>query len=434
LTGLPDRLLLRERLEAALATARRDGTMGALLFIDLDDFKTLNDTLGHAIGDLLLQQVASRLTSCVRMNDGVFRLGGDEFVIMLDGLAEGEKITAAQVARVGNKVLAAFLAPYHVGSSEYDSTASIGVALFPACSDAVDDPLQRAELAMYAAKARGRNAMCLFDPTMQTFVAARAALESDMRRALQNGEFELHYQPQVNTSGQVTGAEALVRWPHPRRGMVPPNEFIPLAEEAGLIVALGRWVLETACSQLATWALHPATERLTIAVNVSVRQFLEANFVSLVLAVLRESGADPLRLKLEITESFVIEKVIDTVAKMAALKAHGVGFSLDDFGTGYSSLSHLKRLPLDQLKIDRSFVNDVLTDVRDASIARTIITLGHNLGLSVIAEGVETQGQPEFLESAGCHDFQGYLFSPALTASQFEAFVTAAPAHERIHA
>jgi diguanylate cyclase (GGDEF)-like protein/PAS domain S-box-containing protein len=428
LTDLPNRLLLRERLGESLGAAIDRGHMGALLSIDLDDFKTLNDTLGHDIGDLLLAQVADRLTACVRAGDIVARIGGDEFVVLLECSSADSAETAVQATAVARAILAAFGKPYHLSSYEYTSTAGVGITFFPETPDSVDNVLKRAELAMYRAKAQSRNAMCLFDPTMQTLVASRAALESDLRRALQNREFELHYQPQVDRDGRVTGAEALLRWTHPVRGPVPPSKFIPLAEETGLIVELGRWVLQTACEQIAAWSAHPELEPLTVAVNVSVRQFVDANFVPLVLDVLRETGADPERLKLEITESSVMEKLDDTIAKMSALKAQRVGFSIDDFGTGYSSLSQLKRLPLDQLKIDRSFVRDVLTDQTDASIARTIVTLGQNLDLSVIAEGVETQAQREFLERAGCHAYQGFLFSPALSARAFETFVAGAPA------
>jgi diguanylate cyclase (GGDEF)-like protein/PAS domain S-box-containing protein len=424
-TQLPNRLLLRERMDRALAAAARHATLGALLFIDLDDFKTLNDTLGHDVGDELLAQVATRLQSCVRVTDTVARFGGDEFVIMLDGLGTDGKTAAAQAKGIADKVLGAFVEPYRMKHHEYRGTASVGIALFPDRSDSVDDLLKRADLAMYRAKSQGRNAMCFFDPDMQTFVASRAALQSDLRQALRNREFELHYQPQVNSEGFVAGAEALMRWRHPRRGMVSPTEFIPLAEEAGLIIELGRWVLEMACSQLAQWALRPELESVRVAVNVSLRQLHDTGFVNLVLDVLRETGANPHRLKLEITESTMMEKVEETIAKMTALKGRGVGFSLDDFGTGYSSLSHLKRLPLDQLKIDRSFVTDVLTGDKDASIARTIIALGRNLHISVIAEGVETQGQKEFFDSEGCHLYQGFLFSAALTAADFESFARA---------
>jgi diguanylate cyclase (GGDEF)-like protein/PAS domain S-box-containing protein len=428
LTELPNRSLLRERLERALANAGRDGSMGALLFIDLDDFKTLNDTLGHDTGDELLQQVARRLTASVRKGDTVARLGGDEFVVMLEGLHHDAEAPGVEAKSVGDKIRASFRQAYHLGGSEYNSTVSVGVALFSGHGDTVDDLLKRADLAMYQAKAQGRNAMCFFDVSMQTTVATRAALQADLRRALTNREFELYYQPQVDSSGHVSGAEALLRWQHPGRGMVPPMEFIPLAEEAGLIVELGRWVLETACAQLSLWADRPELKDLSLAVNVSVRQFLDSNFVTLVLDVLRETGANPERLKLEITESLIMGNADDTIAKITALKSHRVGFSLDDFGTGYSSLLRLKRLPLDQLKIDRGFVNDVLTDQKDESIVRTIITLGRNLNLNVISEGVETEAQRAFLENEGCHYHQGFLFSPAVTAAKFEAFVAAAPA------
>jgi diguanylate cyclase (GGDEF)-like protein/PAS domain S-box-containing protein len=423
LTELPNRLLLRERLERTLATAIQRGNMGALLFIDLDDFKTINDTLGHGTGDVVLQQVALRLASCVRQSDTVARLGGDEFAIMLEGLSADAEAAIAEAKAIGNKVLRAFLQPYNVGNYEYAAKASIGITLFPMWSGSVDELLKRAELAVYQAKARGRNMLCFFEPAMQQLVDSRAELQSDLRRALHNGEFELHYQPQVDNAGHVTGAEGLLRWKHPRRGMVPPGAFIPLVEEAGLIVDLGHWVLETACSQLAQWATRPECERLILAVNVSIRQFLDANFVGLVREVIRSSGANPHRLKLEITESAMLENAEDTIAKMTVLKESGVGFSLDDFGTGYSSLSRLSRLPLDQLKIDRSFVKDVLTDPRGASIVRTVILLGKSLNLSVIAEGVETEGQRAFLEGEGCYSYQGYLFAAALTAARFEIFV-----------
>jgi diguanylate cyclase (GGDEF)-like protein len=430
LTGLPNLLLLRERLETALTEAVHRGNMGAVLFIDLNDFKTLNDTLGHDAGDLLLKQVSNRLSACVRKSDTFARLGGDVFIVVLAGLSDDFEMSAVEARLSGEKILRAFLHPYSVGNYEYDSTASIGITVFPSWSDDVDEILKRGNLAIQEAKALGRNTLCFFDPEMQTSVASRAELQSDMRRALQNHEFEVHYQPQVNSDGQVMGAEALLRWKHPRRGMVPPIEFIPLAEESGFIVEVGCWVLESACAQLAEWANEPKMEELTVSVNVSIRQFLDSNFVSAVRNVLEASGANPHRLKLEITESTVIEKVDEMIAKMTAIKASGVGFSLDDFGTGHSSLAHLKRLPLDQLKIDRSFVTDVLTNIKDASIARTIITLGHCLGLSVIAEGVETDEQRDFLKQQGCEVYQGFLFSPALSAPLFEQYVAAATLRE----
>lgn len=423
LTGLPNRLFLRERLEGTLAAAPGQKTLGALLLVDLDDFKTLNDTSGHDIGDLLLQEVGMRLTSSVRKSDSVSRSGGDEFMVMLEGLNSDRALAAAKVRAVAEKILRNCREPYLLGSYEYDGTTSIGATIFHGQQDTVDALLKRVDLAMYRAKAQGRNTMCFFDPAMETHAASRAALLADLKRALQNREFELYYQPQMGRDRRVTGAEALLRWRHGQRGMVPPNEFIPLAEAAGLIVDLGGWVLETACAQLASWSLQPGMEGLNVAVNVSIRQFLDSRFVQQVEKVLRDSGANPRRLKLEITESFMMDKAAETIAKMTALKAHGVGFSMDDFGTGYSSLSQLKSLPLDQLKIDQSFVRDVLNGVRDASIVRTIIALGRSLDLSVIAEGVETEGQRDFLEKLGCLAYQGYLFSPALPAGKFEAFV-----------
>jgi len=327
----------------------------------------------------------------------------------------------------GNSILEAFRLPFTLGSYESEAKASIGITLFSGASNTVDQLLKQADLAMYRAKAKGRNGLCFFEPGMQTEVENRAGLRLDLCRALQNDEFQLHYQPQVNSNAVVIGTEALIRWFHPLRGRVPPDQFIPLAEEAGLIVELGRWVLETACLQIAAWSINPSMETLSVAVNVSVRQLLDPQFVNLVREILRTSGANPRRLKLEVTESSTMEKVSDVIAIMTELKMDGVSFSLDDFGTGYSSLSHLQYLPLDQLKIDRSFVNNVLTHPKDASITRTIIMLGSSLGLSVIAEGVETEAQRAFLEAEGCLLYQGFLYSPAVTAAQFEAFVGSSP-------
>jgi diguanylate cyclase (GGDEF)-like protein/PAS domain S-box-containing protein len=423
LTQLPNRQFLRDRLTKALAAAAARGAMGALLYIDLDDFKTINDTMGHDVGDELVKQVALRLSSCIQPGDLVARIGGDEFVVMLEELPKHPNTSMAMAKVMGEKILGAFRRPFVMGTFESETTASIGITLFTGASDTVDDLLKRTDLAMYCAKEQGRNAMCFFDPDMQTAVEVRAALRSDLRRALQNDEFELHYQPQLEGDGIVTGAEALLRWFHPLRGRVAPDVFIPLAEEAGLIVEMGRWVLETACLQLAQWANNLETETLTLSVNVSIRQLLDPHFVGMVRNALKISGANPHRLKLEITESSAMEKIEEMIAKMRELKVYGIGFSLDDFGTGYSSLSYLRRLPLDQLKIDRSFVNNILTDPKDASIARTIILLGRSLNLSIIAEGVETAAQRDFLEAEGCHLYQGFLYSPAVTTSQFEAFV-----------
>jgi|GEM_PF-1410480 len=422
-TGLPNRRLLLDRLQQALAASARHRRQGALLLIDLDNFKTLNDTLGHDKGDLLLQQVAQRLASCVQEGDTVARLGGDEFVVMLENLSEHLEAAAAQAETLGKKILASLKQTYSLDGYEYQSTASIGITLFAEQQETIEDLLKRADLAMYQAKAVGRNTLRFFDPEMQAVVTSRAALEAGLRRAVTNDEFLLHYQAQVDGQGRLTGCEALVRWQHPERGLVSPAEFIPLAEDTGLILPLGRWVLDAACTQLTKWANRPEMAHLTVAINVSARQFHQADFVNQVLTVLDNTGANPQGLKLELTESLLIGDVEDVIAKMSALKEKGVGFSLDDFGTGYSSLSYLKRLPLDQLKIDQGFVRDILIDPNDAAIARMVIALGDSLGLAVIAEGVEIEAQRDFLARLGCHACQGYLFSRPLPLDEFEAFV-----------
>ncbi|MDP1613717.1 MAG: EAL domain-containing protein [Sulfuritalea sp.] len=422
LTGLPNRRLLQDRLEKALAVSSRHKREGAVLFIDLDNFKTLNDTLGHDIGDLLLQQVGQRLSGCVRESDTVARLGGDEFVVMLEDLSEDKLEAASQVEAVGEKILATLNQPYQLARYEYRNTPSIGVSLFANHEKSIDELLKQADLAMYQAKAAGRNAMRFFDPDMQAVVTSRAELEAALREAVQKHQFLLHYQAQVDARGRVTGSEVLLRWQHPQRGMVSPAEFIPLAEETRLILPLGQWVLQTACTQLARWATQPEMAHLTLAVNVSAHQFNQPKFVDDVLAALSDSGANPQRLKLELTESLLVQNVQEIIEKMFALKARGVGFSLDDFGTGYSSLSYLKRLPLDQLKIDQSFVRDVLVDPNDAAIARTVVALAQSLGLGVIAEGVETAPQRAFLADSGCNAYQGYLFSRPLPVKGFEDY------------
>ncbi len=420
LTGLPNRRMLLDRLRLAMAESNRSGGIGALQFIDLDNFKTLNDTLGHDMGDLLLQQVGQRLKKCMREGDTVARLGGDEFVVMLKDLSSDIVEAATQAEIVGGKILASIGEIYRLAGTEYQITPSIGITHFRGFEATIDDLLKQADLAMYQAKALGRNAMQFFDPSMQSVVTARVALESDVRSGIALGQFVLYYQPQINGEGRTTGAEVLLRWPHPTRGMVPPNEFIPLAEDTSLILPLGNWVLETACHQLRTWADNAATEHLTLAVNVSARQFRQQDFVPYITDLLQYTGANPKRLKLELTESMLVKDVEDTIGKMTALKAQGVGFSLDDFGTGYSSLSYLKRLPLDQLKIDQSFVRDLMTDANDASIARTVIALGHSLGLNVIAEGVETADQRRFLAEQGCDAYQGYLFGKPMPIAGFD--------------
>ncbi|NMM21380.1 MAG: EAL domain-containing protein [Rhodoferax sp.] len=428
LPHLPNRTLLMDRLKQAMTVGNRTGTCGAVLFIDLDHFKTLNDTLGHDKGDLLLQQVAQRLAVCVREGDTVARLGGDEFVVVLGSLDESAQEAATQTEVVGEKTLTSLSQIYRLGDIDHRSTASIGATLFCGHQSSIDDLLKQADLAMYKAKETGRNAVRFFDPAMQTAVIERSILESGLRRAIQENQLVLHYQAQVVGEGRVTGAEVLVRWQHPERGLVPPAEFIPLAEETGLILPLGHWVLESACSQLALWAGQPDLALLTVAVNVRVQQFRESGFVAKVLAVLSQTGANPNRLKLELTESLLVDNVEDIIEKMHLLKARGVGFSLDDFGTGYSSLSYLKQLPLDQLKIDQTFVRDVLVDPNDAAIAKTIVALAQSLGLGVIAEGVETQAQRDFLAKAGCYAYQGYFFSRPLPLDGFEEFARRAVA------
>lgn len=420
LTQLPNRRLLLDRLQQGLVTSGGSKRQGALLFIDLDDFKTLNDTLGHDKGDQLLQKVAQRISSNVRDGDTVARLGGDEFVVILENLSEDAQESATQAEAVCKKLLARLNQPYNLSGHEHHSTASIGITLFPSQEMSIEELLKQADLAMYQAKTGGRNTLRFFSRDMQAAVTARALMESDLREAVRDDQFIIHYQAQFNSEGCLTGAEALVRWQHPRRGMVPPSDFIPLAEKTGLILPLGSWVLETVCNQLAKWALMPNMTNFTVAVNVSARQFRQPDFVEQVLAVLERTGVDPKMLKLELTESLFLDDVEDIISKMNALKEFGISFSLDDFGTGYSSLSYLKRLPLNQLKIDRTFVRDVLTNVNDAAIACTIVTLAQSLGLAVIAEGVETEHQRDFLAQNGCHAYQGYFFGRPQPLERFE--------------
>jgi diguanylate cyclase (GGDEF)-like protein/PAS domain S-box-containing protein len=422
LTRLPNRQLLLDRLHRALSDVDRPHE-GALMFIDLDNFKVLNDTLGHQKGDQLLQQVAERLRSCVARGDTVARLGGDEFVILLENSGAKPFEPAAGARAVSERILAKLGEPYELSGYMHHSTCSIGVTLFGRAPWSVSELLKQADLAMYQAKSAGRNAVRFFDPGMQAVVTANAALATDLRQAWREGQFLVDYQPQVGADGRMIGVEALLRWRHPQRDMVPPAHFISTAEETSLIVPIGRWVLEQACMQLAEWAKDPARAHLSIAVNVSVRQFRDPDFVDEVMTVIRQHDIVPHKLKLELTESLLAEGIEVTVAKMATLKEMGVALSLDDFGMGYSSLSYLKRLPLDQLKIDREFVKDILTDANDAAIARTIIHLARSLGLDVIAEGVETHEQRAFLAKEGCYQYQGYLFSKPLPVEELERFM-----------
>ncbi len=423
LTRLPNRRLLLDRLQQAMATGSRSGRYGALLFLDLDHFKNINDTRGHAAGDELLVAVADRLRACVREGDSVARMGGDEFVVVLENLSSTENEAAALTESIAEKILGELDKPYVLSGFECLSTVSIGVSLFLGHQESAADLLQHTDVAMYQAKAQGRNAIRFFDPHMQTVLQARAALEADLRHALEKQQFRLQYQIQVDRLRRPLGAEVLLRWEHPQRGLIPPDEFIPLAEETGLIVPIGLWVLQTACAQLGKWQNDALTRDLTLAVNVSAKQFRQADFVAYVQRALRESGAKPARLKLELTESTVLDNVADTISKMHEINASGVSFSMDDFGTGYSSLQYLKLLPLDQIKIDQSFVRDIVTDPNDAAIVQTIIAMAETLGFDVIAEGVENEAQREFLDLRGCPAFQGYLFSRPVPIEQFEALL-----------
>ncbi len=427
LTQLPNRRLLQDRLSQALAASSRNSRCGAILFLDMDNFKVLNDTRGHDVGDLLLIEVAQRLHTCVRGGDTVARLGGDEFVVLLEDLSEEAEEAAAKSKQVGDKVQAAISRPFNLKGHEYHCSTSIGIGLFHNGDVTIDELLKHADLAMYQSKNAGRNTLRFFDPAMQAALDERSELEADLRNALKYRQLQLYYQPQVEGALGVASAEALLRWLHPKRGLVSPGDFIPLAEETGLILPIGHWVLETACAQIKRWEGKPDSHKLKLAVNVSARQFRQPDFVAQVRQVLASSGINPASLKIELTESLVLDNVNDTITKMQALKAIGIGFSMDDFGTGYSSLSYLTRLPLDQLKIDQSFVSAIGTDSNGDVIVQTIITMGRTLGLNVIAEGVETKAQRDFLEQNGCHAYQGFYFSRPVPVDEFELFIKDAP-------
>ncbi|MBU1237870.1 MAG: EAL domain-containing protein [Gammaproteobacteria bacterium] len=425
LTQLPNRRLLIDRLGQAVAAAAHQHHFGALLFLDIDYFKLLNDTEGHEVGDELLVEMSRRLRASVGESDAVARLGGDEFVVLLENLgADGAAATEAAEA-MGQCILDAAAQPFVLRGREHHGTVSIGISLFDETQHNVDELLKRADVAMYQAKSRGRNQTCFFDPAMQQSLVDRAAMESELRHVVAQGQLVLHYQPQFDDHNHVLGAEALLRWDHPLRGLIPPAEFIPLAEETGLIIPIGNWVLETACRQLKEWQYNELTADLVLAVNVSAKQFHQVDFVENVQRTVERTGANPHRLKLELTESVIVDDISDTIEKMKALKAFGVGFSMDDFGTGYSSLSYLRRLPLDQLKIDRSFINEIETNTGDAVIVKTIIAMAHALGLDVIAEGVEKEVQHLFLNRNDCPAYQGFLFGQPVPVSVFEAMLAA---------
>ncbi|MDD5335840.1 MAG: EAL domain-containing protein [Rhodoferax sp.] len=412
LTCLPNRRLLMDRLKQAMLTSARTGEHGALIFLDLDNFKQLNDTLGHDMGDLLLQQAAARLQACLREGDSVARLGGDEFVILLEALSAHDAEAATQAESIANKILQSFAAGFQLRGQACDSTASVGIVVFLGAHEDQNDLINKADLAMYQAKSAGRNTARFFAPAAQ----AREALVKDMRRGLAMQEFVLYYQVQVNRQGVPTGAEALVRWKHPQSGLLAPAHFIPLAEESGMILALGQWVLLSACAQLTHWAQRSETAHWTVAVNLSAVQFAQPNFVALVVGALQQTAANPRLLRFEMSAGMLAQDTENAIAKMNAVKAHGVGFSLGDAGIGYASLSYLRRLPLDQLKIDRSFVRDIVTNPSDSVVARTILERRSSLRLKVIAEGVETPRQRDFLARMGCDAFQGYLFGRPVPA------------------
>lgn len=423
LTGLPNRRLLLDRIHLAMSLSTRSQHCGALLFLDMDKFKTLNDTMGHDYGDLMLVEVGRRIQQCVREVDTVARLGGDEFVALIEEVSTNMQDASQRVALVAEKIRSALAQPYLLKGHEYHSSPSIGVSMFRGSAEPVDVLMKQADMAMYQAKNAGRNAVRFFDPLMQQAVEAHAELEADLRGALPNGQLQLYYQIQVDAGHRPIGAEALIRWFHPRCGMVPPAQFIPIAEESTLILDIGYWVFEIACRQLAEWAQDEQLRHLVIAVNVSAQQFRLHNFVEQLEEVIARHGIFLGRLKLELTESVVLEDVADVVAKMHALRALGVRLSLDDFGTGYSSLTYLKQLPLNQIKIDQSFVRGITSDPNDAVMVQTIIGMAQNFRLNVIAEGVETEAQLVFLKQNECMAYQGYLFGRPVPVAEFEAQV-----------
>lgn len=421
LTGLPNRRQLQERLKVALMAAEPNGQEGAILFIDLDNFRDLNDDQGHEVGDQLLQAVAARLNQLPLEHFMQARFGGDEFILLLEGLSPFRDRALMQVEQHVNTTLLALSEPFELSDGNtHTGTASIGVAMFSDAPGDIRGLIKKAELAMYAAKSAGRSGFSFFDPSMQAQVRLRAELEAGLRRGLEQDEFRLWYQPQFNLEGKLIGMEALVRWQHPEQGMVSPADFIPVAETSGLILPLGRWILRTACEQLVAWQQHPVLANVRIAVNISARQMQDEGFVAEVCSILDQTGADACAFELELTESMLVQSIEQTIDKMQVLRQRGVHFALDDFGTGYSSMSYLKRLPLDKLKIDQSFVRDLMTDPNDAAIIRTIVALGQSLDLSVVAEGVETNEQRQALVTSGCQGFQGYLYSRPGSAQELE--------------
>ena len=425
LTKLPNRRLLMDRIEQALLASTRSKAFGAILLMDLDNFKVINDTMGHDAGDRLLIEVAQRLQVCLRQEDTISRLGGDEYIVVVEGLGTDERSAANQAEMIAEKIRDILCQPYVVSHNgqKHHSTSSIGVTLYRDQELTIDVLLKQADLALYQAKAGGRNTVRFFNPEMQAAIDSLSAMEAALRNGIEQREFQLFYQPQIDQDGRVTGAEALLRWFPVNQAQVSPAKFIPIAEDTGLIVPIGLWVMQTACTQLKVWRDDPLTSELQIAVNVSASQFRQSNFVEAVRDVLQETGANPALLKLELTEGVVLSDVEQAIGRMKEIKALGVTFSLDDFGTGFSSLSYLKRLPLDQVKIDQSFVRDLSIDPNDAAIVRAIIAMTRSLGMDSIAEGVETLEQLDFLRSNGCTNYQGYLFGKPMPVQDWSDFL-----------
>lgn len=423
LTGLGNRNYLMENLAKSLSAASRHSHYNALLFFDLDNFKIINDSLGHHTGDILLKEIGNRLKELVRSEDTVARLGGDEFIVILNDLGMDQRSADAQAHDTAEKIRKKLALPYELGEQEQHVTMSVGISMFPNHDNDVHDILKHADIAMYRAKESGRNTVRFFMPSMQKETEERLLMQNMLRYALPNKQFTLHFQPQYNHEGNIIGAESLLRWQHPSQGMIAPTRFIPVAEESGQIIDIGAWVLRETCKTLKRWQ-DLGINGITLSANVSPRQFHQATFVEQVLGIVTETGVDPHYLELELTESLLIEHLEDVTAKMTTLKQHGIRFAIDDFGTGYSSLAYLKRMPLDRLKIDQSFVCDVTTDPSDALIVEAIIAMATHLQLEVIAEGVETEEQLQFLQKRGCFMHQGFYFSRPLDREQFERFLS----------
>jgi diguanylate cyclase (GGDEF)-like protein/PAS domain S-box-containing protein len=420
LTGLPNRSLFLDRLHQVLAKSIRHDQQSALLFMDLDRFKTINDSLGHDIGDELLIEISDRLKEMMRDEDTVARLGGDEFVVILPELATNTEPAALNARRITNRILESLAEPIHVGEHTLHISASIGIRLFPDANLDAKSILKQADTALYRAKAGGRNTFHFYRPSMQLLADQHLEMEKALHTSLQNNELYLHYQPQVNQNFQIVGAEALLRWQHPKQGFIPPDQFIPLAEETGLILPIGKWVMYQTCAQLAQWQKdNLCPENFRLAINISAKQFEHASFIDQLTDIVQSTGVNPNLLELELTESVLISNLDNTIAKMELIRDMGIALSIDDFGTGYSSLKYLKRMPINQLKIDKSFIVDLLTDSNDRAITETIIAMASHLQMEIIAEGVEDADVMEQLLALGCNQFQGYYFSRPVAADNY---------------